>query len=77
MSAPVPSLDILRVFLPIIKQMQIVIKKTEQSNEQIITIFNENEWKVSSNGTVRIKKFKQLFENQHLLLLRNIWWSKF
>jgi len=26
------------------------------------------------NGTVRFKKCKQLFEHQHLLLLRDIWW---
>jgi hypothetical protein len=29
------------------------------------------------NGTVRLNKCKQLFEYQHLLLLRAIWWSKF
>jgi len=29
------------------------------------------------NGTKRFKKHKQLFEYQHLLLLRDIWWSKF
>jgi hypothetical protein len=29
------------------------------------------------NGTARFKKHKQLFENKHLLLLRDIWWSKF
>jgi hypothetical protein len=29
------------------------------------------------NGTVRLKKCEQLFEYQHLLLLRDIWWSKF
>jgi hypothetical protein len=27
--------------------------------------------------TARFKKCKQLFEYQHLLLLRDIWWSKF
>ena len=30
-----------------------------------------------SNGTKHFKKLKQLFEYQHLLLLRDIWWSKF
>jgi len=29
------------------------------------------------DGTTRFKKCKQLFEYQHLLLLRGIWWSKF
>jgi hypothetical protein len=28
------------------------------------------------NGTAHIKKCKQLFEYQHLLILRDIWWSK-
>ncbi len=28
------------------------------------------------NGTARFKRCKQLFENQHLLLIRDIWWSK-
>jgi hypothetical protein len=26
------------------------------------------------NGTMRFKKCKQLFEHQHLLLLRDMWW---
>jgi hypothetical protein len=29
------------------------------------------------NGTVSFNKCKQLFEYQHLLLLRDIWWWKF
>jgi hypothetical protein len=29
------------------------------------------------NGTACFKKYKQLFEYQHLFLLRDIWWSKF
>jgi len=29
------------------------------------------------NGTAHFKKCKQLFEYQHLLLLKDIWWSKF
>jgi len=29
------------------------------------------------NGTAHFKKSKQLFEYQHLLLLRDIWWLKF
>jgi hypothetical protein len=29
------------------------------------------------NVTTCFKKCKQLFENQHLLLLRDIWWLKF
>jgi hypothetical protein len=29
------------------------------------------------NGTARFKECKQLFEYQHLLLLGDIWWSKF
>jgi hypothetical protein len=28
------------------------------------------------NGTVRFKKCKQLLENKHFLLIRDIWWSK-
>jgi hypothetical protein len=28
-------------------------------------------------GTVHFKKCKQWFEYKHLLLLRDIWWSKF
>jgi hypothetical protein len=28
------------------------------------------------NGTAHFENFKQLFESQHLLLLRDIWWSK-
>jgi hypothetical protein len=31
----------------------------------------------SLNGTVHFKKGKQLFEYHHLLLLRDIWWTKF
>jgi hypothetical protein len=30
-----------------------------------------------SNGTARLKKCKQLFEYQHLLLLSDTWWLKF
>jgi hypothetical protein len=33
-------------------------------------------WFSSLDGTVRFKDCKQLFEYQHLLLLRDIWWSK-
>ncbi len=29
------------------------------------------------NGTAHFKKCKQLFEYKHILLLRDIWWSKF
>jgi hypothetical protein len=29
-----------------------------------------------NNGTAHFKKCKQLLEYQHLLLLRDIWWSK-
>ncbi len=29
------------------------------------------------NGTACFKKCKQLFEYEHLLLLRDMWWSKF
>jgi hypothetical protein len=29
------------------------------------------------NGTVRFKKWKKMFEYQHLLLLRDICWSNF
>jgi hypothetical protein len=29
------------------------------------------------NGRVHVKKHKQLFEYKHLLLLKDIWWSKF
>jgi hypothetical protein len=29
------------------------------------------------NGTAHFVKCKQLFEYQHLLLLRDIWWPKF
>ncbi len=32
---------------------------------------------VEENGTAHFKKCKQLFEYQHLLLLRDIWCSKF
>jgi hypothetical protein len=28
------------------------------------------------NGTVHFKNVKKLFEYQHLLLLRDMWWSK-
>ena len=30
-----------------------------------------------NNGKAHLKKYKQLFEYQHLLLLRDIWWSNF
>ncbi len=33
--------------------------------------------RVTSNGIAGFKKCKQLFEYQHLLLLRDIWHSKF
>jgi hypothetical protein len=29
------------------------------------------------NATMHFKRFKQWFEYHHLLLLRDIWWSKF
>jgi hypothetical protein len=29
------------------------------------------------NGTAHFKKCKQFFEYQHLLLFRDVWWSKF
>jgi hypothetical protein len=29
------------------------------------------------NGTMHFKKCKQLLEHQHLLSLRDMWWSKF
>ncbi len=29
------------------------------------------------NGTAKFKKFKQLFEHQHILLLGDIWWKEF
>jgi hypothetical protein len=29
------------------------------------------------NGTARFTKCKQLYDYKHLLLLRDIWWSKF
>ncbi len=29
------------------------------------------------NGTARFKKCKELLEYQYLLILRDIWWSKF
>jgi hypothetical protein len=32
---------------------------------------------ISMNGTARFKKCKQLFEYKHILLPRDIWWSKF
>jgi hypothetical protein len=32
---------------------------------------------VTYNGTTHFKKCKQLFQYQHLLLLRDIWLSKF
>jgi hypothetical protein len=32
---------------------------------------------ILKNGTARFKKCKPLIEYQHLLLLRDIWWSKF
>ncbi len=37
-------------------------------------------WKATPtkrNGTARFKNSKQMFWYQHLLLLRDIWWSKF
>ena len=33
-------------------------------------------FKYMDNGTARFKNCKQLFEYKHLLLLRDIWWSK-
>jgi hypothetical protein len=33
--------------------------------------------KIQYNGTTHFKNCKQLFEYQHILLLRDIWWSKF
>jgi len=30
-----------------------------------------------NNGTARFKNCSQLFEYQQLLLIRDIWWSKF
>ncbi len=32
-------------------------------------------WSDIYNGTAHFKKCKQLFKYQHLLLLRDIWWS--
>jgi hypothetical protein len=33
--------------------------------------------KYKANGKAHLKNCKQLFEYQHLLLHRDIWWSKF
>ncbi len=38
-------------------------------------IQNENS-NLKTNGTAHFKKYKQLFEYQHFLFLRDIWWSK-
>jgi hypothetical protein len=46
------------------------------SNPAFIAM-EENNLKNVNNGTAHYEKCKKLFENQHLLLLRDIWWSKF
>ncbi len=41
----------------------------------LLLLFDENS-NVSKNGTAFFKNCKQLFKFQHLLLLRDVWWSK-
>jgi hypothetical protein len=37
----------------------------------------QNALKNAIKGVAHFKDYKQLFEYQHLLLLRDIWWLKF
>jgi hypothetical protein len=57
----------LYIFLPVIHLFTLISNFTSLKALKI----------VPKNGTARLKKCKQLFEYQHLLLLRDIWWSKF
>ena len=45
----------------------------DQFTEVSVTFNN----KVICNGKARFRKCKQFFEYQRLILLRDIWWSKF
>ncbi len=50
----------------------------QRTGEDVTSNYGEIELRnFRPNGTVRFKKCKQLFENQHLLFLRDIWCSKF
>ncbi len=42
----------------------------------IIPLIEDSEQRFDK-GTAHFKKCKQLFEYQHLRLLRDIWWTKF
>jgi hypothetical protein len=44
----------------------------DQSGSASYKVFTTN----GQNGTARFQRCKQLFEYKHLLLLRDIWWSK-
>ncbi len=61
-------------FTIVINQM-IVIQATEALNKCIWQIYGITSMYVSMEQ--RTKKCKQLLEYQHLLLLRDNWWSKF
>ncbi len=55
-------------------QSLITLSITTHSTKALIVIAFS---KMGFNGAVCFKKCKQLFEYQHLLLLRDVWWSKF
>ncbi len=56
-------------------------------NSRIFVLLMQKQWRkiksqyfsylIRPNGTARFKKCKQLFEYKHLLLVRDICWSKF
>jgi hypothetical protein len=50
---------------------------TTYNQEVVVYIGRGFESCIAYTGTTRFKKCKQLFEYQQLLLLRDIWWSKF
>jgi hypothetical protein len=44
---------------------------------QSVVMLGDDGNNLGAYGMVRFKKCKHLFEYQYLLLLRDIWWSKF
>ncbi len=55
--------------LYVIELLMIVEGATEKAHKFLVP--------ATIDGTAHYKNCKQFFEYQHLLLLRDIWWSKF
>jgi hypothetical protein len=55
----------------------VVVDAAVRPGVDVIKLFTDVIYERPLNGTGRFKKYKQLPKYKHLLLLRDIWWSKF